>query len=276
MPVGPDGWFEGGKPIKVEGGLKARSRRGPIGEEWWSRRFIDILERVCDKGRLERGRRYARAGQVLGFELSPGVVEARVQGSRPEPYEVRVRIPRYDDPAWTRVEQALADRALFRAKLLAGEMPPEIVTVFDDLGLPLFPDELDMSCTCPDWGFPCKHLSAVLYLLAEAFDDDPFLVLAWRGRARDQLLDALRTPTAPAPETPETEDPLDARIADFWTPGASLARLRELPGDTTAAPPELLLRVLDPPAVKVRHIPLVDLLRPAYRALAEPDDAQAS
>jgi hypothetical protein len=32
-------------------------------------------------------------------------------------------------------------------------------------------------------------------------------------------------------------------------------------------PPELLLRALEPPRVKVRHIPLVDLLRPAYRDL---------
>jgi len=271
MPVGPDGWFEGGKAIKVEGGLKARSRRGRIGEEWWSRRFIDILEGICDKGRLERGRRYARAGQVLGFDLTPGLVEGRVQGSRAEPYKIKIAIPPYDESAWTRVERALADQAVFRAKLLAGEMPPEIEAVFDDLGLPLFPTDLDMSCTCPDWGFPCKHLSAVLYLLAEAFDDDPFLVLAWRGRARDDLLDALRGP-APADEPVDpfevADVPLDAALADFYAPGASLAHLRELPGGLSA-PPELLLRVVDPPPIKVRHIPLIDLLRPVYRTLGD-------
>ncbi|MDG4821621.1 SWIM zinc finger family protein [Asanoa sp. WMMD1127] len=272
MPVGPDGWFDGGKAIKVEGGIKARSRRGRIGEEWWSRRFIDILESICDKGRLDRGRRYARAGQVLNLDLEPGRVAARVQGSRTEPYAVEVTIPVFDETDWARVEQALAHQAVFRAKLLAGEMPIQIVAVFDDLGLPLFPAELDMKCTCPDWGFPCKHLSAVLYLLAEAFDDDPFLVLAWRGRARDDLLGALRGPAVEA--TPA--DPLDVpdrplAVDDFYRPGRSLARLKELTGGP-AAPPELLLRVLDPPPVKVRHIPLVDLLRPAYRALAETDD----
>jgi len=269
MPVGPDGWFEGGKAIKVEGGIKARSRRGSIGEQWWSRRFIDILEGICDKGRLDRGRRYARAGQVLNLDLEPGRLSARVQGSRTEPYQVEVKIPVYDGAAWTRVQEALAHQAVFRAKLLAGEMPTEIVTVFDDLGLPLFPVDLDMKCSCPDWGFPCKHLSAVLYLLAEAFDDDPFLVLAWRGREREELLGALRGSVAEEPPA----DPLDVpdrplAVDDFYQPGRSLARLKELPGGATP-PPELLLRVLDPPPVRVRHIPLVDLLRPVYRGLAD-------
>ena len=49
-----------------------------------------------------------------------------------------------------------------------------------------------MDCNCPDWGVPCKHLAAVCYVLAEAFDADPFAVLAWRGRERDDLLAALR------------------------------------------------------------------------------------
>ncbi|GAA0369141.1 SWIM zinc finger family protein [Microbispora corallina] len=280
MPVGKDGWFEAGRPIRVEGGLRARSRRGSIGERWWSRRFIDLLEHVCDPGRLSRGRAYARAGQVLGLDVGPGAVRARVQGSRREPYQVSAEIQAYDEREWDAVTAALGGRALYRAKLLAGEMPPEIEEVFHDCGLPLFPDEgaLEMSCSCPDWGFPCKHLSAVLYLLAEAFDDDPFLVLAWRGMPRDALLDALRA--APAPPDgaaagtapPDVEDvPFAARLADpaaFYEPGASAARLRERPPGIEP-PPDLLLRALDPPPVKARHIPVLDLLRPAYRRLGE-------
>ncbi|MEO3814842.1 SWIM zinc finger family protein, partial [Sphaerisporangium sp. B11E5] len=201
MPMGKDGWFEAAAPIRVEGGLRARSKRGTIGEQWWSRRFIDILESVCDPGRLSRGRAYARKGQVLEIGLAPGTVRAKVQGSRPEPYQITITIPAYDDAAWTRIEQELSARALYRAKLLAGEMPPEIVDVFDTLGLPLFPTSLDMTCTCPDWSHPCKHLSAVLYLLAESFDDDPFQILLWRGRPRPTLLASLHTPTSD-PQSP--------------------------------------------------------------------------
>ncbi|WP_344056854.1 SWIM zinc finger family protein, partial [Sphaerisporangium rubeum] len=211
MPIGRDGWFEAAAPIRVEGGLRARSKRGSIGEQWWSRRFIDILEEICDPGRLSRGRAYARKGQVLEMGLAPGTVRALVQGSRPEPYQVTITVPAYDDADWTRVERELSRRALYRAKLLAGEMPPEIVEVFETLNLSLFPTTFDMTCSCPDWSDPCKHLSAVLYLLAESFDDDPFQILHWRGRPRPTLLTALHpTPPTPTPRSP-TDLPDTAR-----------------------------------------------------------------
>ena len=130
---------------------------------------------------------------------------AQVQGSRPKPYRVRIQVTPLTTPQWRRVEQALAGQALFRAKLLAGEMPREIEEVFADCGTPLFPRsarDLEMSCSCPDWEVPCKHLAAVCYVLAEAFDLDPFGILAWRGRGREDLLASLRRLTAGEAEAP--------------------------------------------------------------------------
>ncbi|SEK90298.1 SWIM zinc finger family protein [Nonomuraea pusilla] len=252
--------FEHRGPIRVEGGLRARSKRGSIGSSWWSRRFVDVLERVCDRGRLSRGRAYARQGQVLSIDLSPGLVEAAVQGSRPAPYEVTIRIEAYGEERWAAVEDALARQAVHRAKLLAGEMPPEIEDVFAELGTDLFPRDLDMRCSCPDWGVPCKHLSAVLYLLAESFDDDPFLVLAWRGRTRARLLGALA-------EEPEERDPLRVddvpfaeRLADFYAPGATAHRQERRASE---AAPDLLPRVFPPPPA------VADALTAAYRRLRD-------
>ena len=266
-------FFESGRPIEVDGGLAVRSKRGKIGEQWWSRRFVDVLEEVCDPGRLARGRTYARKGQVIDFALAPGKVQARVQGSRSAPYRVAITISHFNEEQWAGITEQLGARALYRAALLAGEMPHEIVELFTELGLPLFPDRLDIDCDCPDWGDPCKHGSAVLYVLAEAFDDDPFLVLAWRGRGREELLGALRGTPEPD-QTPDplavADEPLDARLADFFSPAISLGRLRERPS-RGATPPELLLRALDAPPIKVRHVPLVDVLRPHYRDLANPE-----
>ena len=183
------------RPIRVDGGIRAKSKRGAIGEQWWSRRFISVLESYGMSGRLARGRSYARAGQVLDFELSQGKVTARVQGSRVRPYQVRIGVLPLTTAQWRRVQDRLASQALFRAKLLAGEMPREIEEVFAECGTPLFPRspaDLDMHCSCPDWEVPCKHLAAVCYVLAEDFDRDPFGMLAWRGKARDELLAALR------------------------------------------------------------------------------------
>ena len=189
------GQLAAARPIRVDGGIKARSKRGAIGEQWWSRRFIGVLESYGMSSRLARGRSYARAGQVLDFELSQGKVTARVQGSRVRPYQVRIGVLPLTTAQWRRVLEKLASQALFRAKLLAGEMPHEIEEVFGECGTPLFPRsaaDLDMHCSCPDWGVPCKHLAAVCYVLAEEFDRDPFGMLAWRGKGRDELLTALR------------------------------------------------------------------------------------
>ena len=272
-------WREFGpsRPLEVEGGVKARSKRGAIGEQLWSRRFIGVLESYGLSGRLARGRSYARAGQVLDFALAQGKVTARVQGSRVRPYQVRIGVLPLTAAQWRRVQDRLASQALFRAKLLAGEMPHEIEEVFAECGTPLFPRsaaDLDMHCSCPDWGVPCKHLAAVCYVLAEEFDRDPFALLAWRGQGRDELLAALRQvrPSVPGPG-PEAAAavPLPEAAAEFWSAPLSPARLRALATAPAPAAPDLVLRMFPPPPVRVRGQDLAQLLAPAYRALAADD-----
>jgi uncharacterized Zn finger protein len=286
--------YESAGPIAVEGGIKAKSKRGAIGEQWWSRRFIAVLESYGMSSRLQRGRSYARRGQVLEFSLAPGEVTARVQGSRPSPYQVSIAVRPLTEAQWQSVESRLASQALFRARLLAGEMPAEIESVFESCGTPLFPAssrDLTMSCNCPDWGVPCKHLAAVCYVLAEEFDADPFAMLAWRGKGRDDLLAALRgaakgaavaageaaavssgTSPAQALLSDVTGVPLAESLGDFWSPGLSQARLRALP-PSPATPPDLLLRLSDPPDLNVRGTAFRDVLTLAYAQLAalEPD-----
>jgi uncharacterized Zn finger protein len=276
------GWYPPpSRPRPVEGGLKARSRRGAIGETWWSRRFIDLLESFRLGGRLDRGRRYARAGQVLDLQVAAGLVSAWVQGSRVRPYRVRLETPVLAAPDWERVEQAMAGRAAFAARLLAGEMPHDIEEAFAAAGVSLFPASprnLASSCSCPDWSNPCKHVAAVYYLLAEAFDDDPFLIFARRGRTRNELLGRLRalrgsdTSPAEAPGTsgagglvpPLEAPPLAESLDRFWSAG-DLDALRIRP--RAAEVPDALLRQLDPPAVDVAGRDLAELLTPAYRIL---------
>src|SRR3954447_12994173 len=114
------GWDDNPKPRAVEGGLKARSARGAIGEQWWSRRFVDVLESFEVGTRLTRGKRYARAGQVMDLAVAPGSVTARVQGSRARPYRVRIDMGPVPEAEWRLLENELAGRAVFRAALLAG------------------------------------------------------------------------------------------------------------------------------------------------------------
>jgi uncharacterized Zn finger protein len=234
---------------------------------------------------------------VLDFELAQGKVTAQVQGSRPRPYQVRIGVLPLTKPQWRRVQERLASQALFRAKLLAGEMPHEIEDVFAECGTPLFPrsgTDLDMHCSCPDWGVPCKHLAAVCYVLAEEFDRDPFAMLAWRGQARDELLAALRRIRGQASGSPTQGDdladptgsppgadsrpildvpapPLEQGLEAFWSPGLSPARLRALSAPAGTSTPDLLLRMFPPPPVPVRGQNLAEVLTPAYHRLAVAD-----
>ncbi|GAB2859130.1 SWIM zinc finger family protein [Lentzea nigeriaca] len=263
-----------GKTIKVDNGLKARSKRGDIGATWWSRRFIDVLESFGMGGRLTRGRNYARQGQVLSLSLSTSMVIALVQGSRPTPYKVRIAIKAFTTPEWQRIEHALAGQALYAAKLLAGEMPPDIETLFASLGLQLFPAtsrELTMDCTCPDWEVPCKHLAATCYLLAESFDNDPFEIFAWRGRSREDLLERLRTLRGATRSAIVRDEapPLTKCLDTFWQ--KQTATSLNLGDPTAVVRVDAVLDQLDGVPITVGRSNLVDLLRPAYQALKPTD-----
>jgi uncharacterized Zn finger protein len=271
------------KPLAVDGGLVARSARGAIGERWWSRRFLEVLESFALGSRLTRGKNYARRGQVVSLEVAPGVATASVQGSRRTPYKVSIALPAFSELVWAKVEVTLAEQAIHSARLLAGEMPDDLEDVFLAAGAPLFPQrakDLTLSCSCPDWEVPCKHLAATFYLLAESFDDDPFAILLWRGRSREALLKRLRdlrggdtallaveaAVTAEGPRVGAMMALADLALADgdFWTgaPVPALPVQAELPVD-------LLLRQLPVPGAPLGGLDLVTYLAPLYAVFAE-------
>lgn len=242
-----DDWnyYRPDKPIRVQGGIKAKSERGAIGSSWWSKRWIGVLESFSMGTRLTRGRSYARQGQVVSIDVQPGIVTAKVQGSQPKPYNIKIRLKPLSDEDWNKVTEAMAAQALFAAKLLAGEMPTNIEEAFSAVNLSLFPTavkDLETSCSCPDWANPCKHIAAVYYLLAERFDEDPFLIFKLRGRIKEHIVQALRekrAQTIPADgiSIVESDDvgeadnsPLLAeKLETFWQAGEGLQAFRVNP-----------------------------------------------
>jgi len=219
-------FFPRSRPRAAKGGIRAQSQRGGFGQSWWAKRWIAVLESFDIGARLGRGRSYARSGQVLNIEVGQGTVTARVQGSRPKPYDVTIRVKELAAGQWDKLVRELSGQALFAAKLLAGEMPQDIEQVFTSAGLSLFPqksDDLQTECSCPDWSNPCKHVAAVYYLLGEEFDRDPFLLFRLRGLGREELLKRLsRAAPAPVEEAPAVmpAEPLPADPALFWTGSA--------------------------------------------------------
>jgi len=229
------GYFPPSRPRAAKGGIRAQSRGGRFGESWWARRWIAVLEGFNIGARLQRGRSYARRGQVLSITIGKGTVSASVQGSRPRPYKVQIKIAALSKAEWKRLTDALGAKALFVAKLLAGEMPQDIEEAFHAADLSLFPGksrDLETECSCPDWSNPCKHIAAVYYLLGEEFDRDPFLIFKLRGMEREELIGligggpkaegkgkgpkAARAKSAVAEESAPAGVPLPSEPDVFW------------------------------------------------------------
>lgn len=222
-------------PRRAKGGIRAQSKRGSFGESWWAKRWVEVIEGFDIGARLGRGRSYARSGQVLSIDVGKGRVTSKVQGSRPKPYEVEIRVKTLSQAEWKKAAGALARDAGLAAKLLAGTMPEGVEKALARAGVSLFPKrsgDLRTECSCPDWSNPCKHVAAVYYLLGEEFDRDPFLVFKLRGVTRDGLVALMgagkrksagesKRPageTAPAAGPPAREAlPSDARA--FWSGG---------------------------------------------------------
>jgi uncharacterized Zn finger protein len=178
--------------------------------EWWAQRWLDLLDSYRFKKRLERARNYARQGNVLSIKFQGSKVLARVQGTEPEPYQVSLSLNPFTDEQWGYVIETMSRRAIFAAKLLAGEMPQNIEEVFTANGLSLFPftlADIRSKCSCPDKANPCKHIGAIYYQLGDRFSEDPFILFQLRGRTKDQIIAALRELRAASVEVPNLETP---------------------------------------------------------------------
>lgn len=258
------------KPIKTAEGIATSKQRGAMAATWWSKRFVEVLEAYGLGSRMARGRRYARSGQVLSLQVSRGLLVGQVQGSRPTPYVLSVRAAQPPESAWERLGEVISAQVGFVARLLAGEVPTDLEEACRAAGFELFPavwSDLDATCSCPDWENPCKHIAAALYLFADQLDDDPWLLLEWRGRHRDDLLTHLTSSGA---------DRRADGLPSWWplVPG------RRPPGDQrwaglSAVPPNPAHRTLlrmAPLEATFDELPMVEILAKAYEHLIEPTD----
>ena len=109
-------------------------------------------------------------------------------------------------------------------------MPADIERAFAASGKRLFPfklQEVRSECSCPDKANPCKHISAVYYLMGDRFSEDPFVLFQLRGRTRSQLLGDLAKRrregvVAPVEHAPHPTHPAIADPARGWRYDAPL------------------------------------------------------
>ncbi|HAI86385.1 MAG TPA: hypothetical protein DCL63_05270, partial [Firmicutes bacterium] len=97
------------------------AKKDELAETRWAKRWTAALDSLGWSSRLQRGRTYARQGNVLEVKVRPGRIDARVQGSRSRPYRVTINIEPLSDADWDKAALAMAEHASFAARLLAGE-----------------------------------------------------------------------------------------------------------------------------------------------------------
>lgn len=277
-----NGWNWGMNPRKARGGIRAHTEQGDFGKNWWARRWIAAMEQLVTGPRLMRGKFYARQGQIVSIEESKDGIIAQVQGSRPKPYRVTIRLTPLTQRQWSKVLEVLADQAIFAAQLLAGEMPANIEEAFSTAGVSLFPQsnhDLMTDCTCPDKANPCKHVAATHYILGERFDEDPFLLFRMRGRSQEQILTSLRQrrTNGPPPIVRDTREQspvrpledhyrLEDHLENYWLIDHQLAEL-SIQVRPPSIPQPLLKRLGEPDFIS--ELTLQGQLGDVYEAISQ-------
>ncbi len=267
-------------PRRVRNGIKLRGSDGPHPRSWLAQQWLELGDQLASAEHQLQGREYARAGQTIAIQIGPGRIDAEIQGRAAQPYTTCLRIPVLDDQQWRRVIDAMADEAVYAAKLLARELPPAVRALFTSLGLELLPpiESIQVECNCPHAG-PCKHAATLWYLLTDRLDDAPLLIFTLRGLSGDELVERLVQTRAiqshgqavahADPVLAESQllvPPLHQCLDSFWRPGPQLGQLRNMPPPQHA--PHALLRRLGQSPLGGKF-PLVGLLASVYDTVSQ-------
>ena len=213
--------------------------------------FSTLAAEMADPERFRRGRTYVRQHAVDSIDVEPATVHGTVQGSRPSPYHVTIRT-----------------RPVRRATAVAA-MAEDGTTARPSMLVPR-PDDLRITCDCPDWGDPCKHQAAALYVFADMLDADPWQLLAWLGRSREEIVKLLGGSGAGA--VTGTEKNPNEEVAPWWPLrlGGAVGELsvHARIGPTLADEPEAVLKRVGKLNSLIGGRPIEDVLLRAYQQLA--------
>ena len=197
--------------------------------------------------------------------MSPGLIAADVQGSRPRPYRTRLTLQTLTDAQWDAFLDEVAAHAGHMAALLDGDMPHELVDAAHAVGVPLLPGpgDLEPECSCPDWGHPCKHAAALCYQAGWLLGAEPLVLLLMRGRGEEQVraeLDernARHAGMAPVaePDAPPPGVPARMAYAADVTPAGSAGPVHGAPAALVVEPapgidPEVLAALVSAAAAR--------------------------
>jgi len=226
-------------PVKIEGRTIASS--------FWGKSWCENLERYSDyASRLPRGRSYVRNGSVLDLRIDQGKIAAKVAGS--ELYTVAIEVAPVKVPHWKAVCRDCAGSIDSVVELLQGRLAKGVMERVCRKGDGLFPtpQEIKLSCSCPDWADMCKHVAAVLYGVGARLDEKPELLFVLRNVDQKELLAGAGRDLAFTQAKPSAKVIDDGDVAALFGLEMAEAPAAETPVSVASARPKRS----KPPAVK--------------------------
>ena len=160
------------------------AERISYGKTWWGQQWLNALTSIDMANRLPRGKTYANQGAVQGLTISKNQISASIKGSAPRPYKAKLSVPLFTEQEKEWLLTEIRENPATLAQLLNRQLPPELTEFTNRRNIQLFPRsfrDLSMGCSCPDVAVPCKHLAAVVYVIANEIDRNPFLVFQLKG-----------------------------------------------------------------------------------------------
>src|SRR5262249_32862298 len=168
-------------PVVVEGRT--------IVKTFWGKAWCENLERYSDyENRLPRGRTYVRNGSVIDLQIAPGEINARVSGS--SIYKVKVKVAPVAKARWQSICKDCAGAIDSLIELLQGRLSKAVMerVCRQKTGLFPSPNQIQLSCSCPDWADMCKHVAAVLYGIGARLDQQPDLLFRLHNVDEKELI----------------------------------------------------------------------------------------
>ncbi len=164
---------------------EAKMARISYGNTVWGEYFLDALNRFyMYDARVGRGKSYANAGRVYDLSIGNKWIKAKVRGNWDPYYNVKLSFDPLSQEEIKKIYDIIDSNPLMLASIINGKLPDDLLKILKKEGIELFPKnfhELKRSCSCPDWGDPCKHMAGVYFVLTSMIDNDPFLLFKIRG-----------------------------------------------------------------------------------------------
>jgi len=174
-----------------------------IVKTFWGRAWCENLERYSDfANRLPRGRTYLRNGSVIDLQIAPGEIKALVSGSAI--YKVKVKVAPVAKARWESICKDCAGAIDSLVELLQGRFSNGVMerVCRQKTGLFPSPNEIQLSCSCPDWADMCKHVAAVLYGIGTRLDQQPDLLFRLHNVDENELIAGAGTTLPQAKKAP--------------------------------------------------------------------------